>query len=125
FAPARNFVGMAFGIRSRKLATDIAGAGDKAGADRGGFGREPERLDRRLGRTDMLVPDARDQQVLPYGKTDIAVAKIARDRGEGAHLVSGELSHGQDNPDPVQTWLLLRMTSDVGGAVERRTRKQR
>src|ERR1700730_10111098 len=43
-APARDLLGVAFGIRRRKLAAGIAGAGNEAGADGIGVDCETERL---------------------------------------------------------------------------------
>ena len=85
-APARDLLGVALGVGGRELAAGIAGAGDEAGADRRCLGGEPERLDRGLRQRDLLVRHAGDQQVLPDREADIAVAEIARDLGEAAHL---------------------------------------
>ena len=60
-----------------EAAAGVAGAGDEAGADRARLGREAERLDRGLGERDLVVRHAGDQQVLPDGEADIAVAEIA------------------------------------------------
>ncbi len=85
-APARNFFGVALGVGGRELAAGIAGAGDEAGADGIGVDGETERFDL-LGRCGKLFRrHAGDQQVLPDGEPQIAVAEFARDFGEAAHL---------------------------------------
>ena len=53
-APARDRLGVAFGVGGRELAADIAGAGDEPGADRVGAGGEAERVDPRLRRRDLV-----------------------------------------------------------------------
>ena len=49
--------------------------------------RKPERLDRGFGERDIGIRHAGDQQVLPDGQADIAVAEIARDLRKPAHLL--------------------------------------
>ncbi len=44
-APARDVLGMPFGVGGRELAAGIAGAGDQPGADRIRGARKAERLD--------------------------------------------------------------------------------
>ena len=62
----------------------------------------------------MLGRHARDQQVLPDGEADIAVAERMRDAGKAAHLRGGELADRQHDADPVQAGLLLRVHADMG-----------
>ena len=71
------------------------------------------------------VGDAGDQQVLPDREPEIAVAKVLRDGGKTAHLRNRHASDRKGDADPVQPGLLLRMNADMGGAVERRARRQR
>src|SRR5215471_12478135 len=53
-APARNILGVALRVGGCELATDIAGAGDKAGTDGRRFGREAEGGDRGFGERDLV-----------------------------------------------------------------------
>src|SRR5579863_6447133 len=64
-APARDLLGMTLGVGGGELAADVAGAGDQAGADRVGAGREPERLDGADRLPYYRRRDPRDEQVLP------------------------------------------------------------
>ena len=54
FAPARDILGVAFGVRRRELTSRITGACDEPGPDRIGLDREAERLDFGLGRFQFL-----------------------------------------------------------------------
>ncbi len=89
-APLRDVFGVALGVGGREAATDIAGAGDETGADRGRPGVKSERFDRGFGRRGLVVGHAGDQQILPDRQPDIAVAEILRDLGQPAHLCRGE-----------------------------------
>ena len=124
-APARDLLGMPFGIGGGKLAADIARAGDEAGANRGGADGEADRFDTRLRRRHICRAHPGDDQVLPDGEADIAVAEIAGDLREPAHLIGGHLADREDDADPIEFWLLLCMRADMRGAIERRSRRQR
>src|SRR5712672_4781407 len=106
-APIRDFLGVALGVGGREAAADIAGAGDEAGADRARLGGEAERRDGGLGERELVGRHARDQQVLPHGEPDIAVAEIGRDLGEPAHLLAGEPADRKYDADPMAAGLLL------------------
>src|SRR6202011_4720371 len=84
FAPARDLLGVPFCIGSRELATDIAGAGDEAGADRARAGRQPESLDGSDRFIEAARRNAGDQQILPDREPDVAITGVARDHGEPA-----------------------------------------
>ena len=64
--------------------------------------REPERRDRGFGERDLVVRHAGDQQVLPDGEADIAVAEIGGDLREPAHLRDRDLADREHDADPVQ-----------------------
>ena len=74
-APERDILGMTLGIGRRELAADIAGAGNQPGTDRVGFDRQAERFDFRLRRLQFVARYARNQQVLPDRKPDIAISR--------------------------------------------------
>ena len=59
---------------------------------------------------------AGNQKVLPDRKADIAVAELARDIGEPAHLRNAEIADRHHDADPVQPCLLLRVDADMRGA---------
>ena len=54
-APVADLGGMALGVRRRKPAAGIAGAGDQPGADLRGFDRKPDLLDRGDRKLDIVV----------------------------------------------------------------------
>ena len=113
-APARDLLGVALGVGGGEPAAGVAGAGDEAGADRARLGGEAERLDGGLGDARACrVGHAGDQQVLPDGEADIAVAHLLRDGGEPAHLRRRELADRQHHADPVQAILLLLVDADM------------
>ena len=116
---------MPLGIGGGKLAADIARAGDEAGANRGGADGQADRFDTRLGRCHICRAHPGDDQVLPDGEADIAVAEIAGDLREPAHLIGGHLADREDDADPIAFWLLLCMRADMRSAIERRSRRQR
>src|SRR5439155_16705809 len=89
------------------------------------FGRETGRLDGGLCRLDALFGNARDQEVLPDGETDIAITEIARQRGEPPHLIRGELADRQHDANPAKPVLLLPMSANVRRAIEWRARGDR
>jgi hypothetical protein len=62
--------------------------------------REPERRDGGFGERDLVVWDAGDQQILPDGETDIAVAEVLPDFREPPHLLDGDLA--DRNTTPIQ-----------------------
>ena len=74
---------MPLGVGGGELAADIAGACDEPGADRIGAGRKSERVDPGLRRRDLVRRHARDDEVLPDGEADVAVAELARHRCRG------------------------------------------
>ncbi len=113
------------GMGGGELAAAVAGAGDEACADGIGLGRQPERAERRERSLDPLRRHAGDKQVLPDRKTDLAVAEVARQCGEPAHLVRRHLADGQHHADEMQPRLLLRMHADMGAAVVGGTRGDR
>ncbi len=80
-APAGNVLGVPLGVGSGVLAAGIAGACDESGADRVGFDREAERFDplRRCG--EICGSDTGDEEILPDGKPQIAVAEFGCDGG--------------------------------------------
>ncbi len=82
----------------------------------------PSDVDGGLGERDLVVRHAGDQQVLPDGQADIAVAEIRRDLREAAHLRHGDLADRKHHADPVQARLLLLAHADMRGAVEGRAR---
>jgi len=96
------------GVGGRKLAADIAGAGDKPGADRGRFGGETDGLDGALRQRNLVVGDAGDQQVLPDREPDIAVAEILCDFRQTTHLRRREPRHRQHHADPIESGLQSR-----------------
>src|SRR6266545_3993145 len=65
-APVADLGGMKLGVRCRKPASGIAGAGDQPGTNLRGFDRQPDLPDRGDRKFDVLVAYARDQQVLPH-----------------------------------------------------------
>ncbi len=77
------------------------------------FDGQADRLQARLDLVGALGGDAGDQQVLPDGEADIAVAQLVRDAGQPAHLRRRHAAHGQRNADPDAARLLLRMHADV------------
>ena len=79
------------------------------------------RFDRRDRGVDTVVGDAGDQEVLPHGQANVAIAKIARDAGQTAHLFDSDLADRKHDADPVQAWLFLRLEADMRHAVEGRT----
>ena len=83
------------------------------------FGREPERRDARLDLRDARVRHAGEEEILPDGQPDVAVAAFARDRRDLAHLVGRELADRQHDADPVQPRLLLRVHAQMREAVGR------
>jgi hypothetical protein len=66
---------------------------------------------------DLGVRHAGDQQVLPDGKADVAIAALAREGGDDPHLRHGELADGERHADPVKAWLELAMHADMGEPV--------
>ena len=68
---------------------------------------------------------AGDQQILPDGEADIAVAQVARDSGEALHLRDRQAADRHHDADPVEAFLLLRVNAEMRGARERRARRQR
>src|SRR5262245_9336041 len=125
FAPARDLLGMPLGVGGGELATDIAGAGNESGANRVRAGGQTERFDSRLRRLHVFRVHARNDEVLPDGEADVAVAKVARDLREPPHLIGGHLADREDDADPIALELLLRMHAEMGGAIERRARRER
>src|SRR6266404_4093595 len=124
FAPIADRGGVAFGIGGRKFAPGVSRAGDQAGAYMRGRYRQPKRFDGLEGEFDILILYARYQEVLPDRQAKLAVAEIVRDFGEAAHLLTGEFTHVERDADPVQTYLLLPMHTDMRHAVEGRTRRK-
>ncbi len=120
-----DLLGVALGVGSGKFAAGIAGAGNEPGADGIGFDGKPQRLDLLLRRFQLLGRHAGNQQVLPDREPDIAVAAVARDVGEAAHLRDGQAADRHRDADPVQPVLLLRMNAEMRGAAEGRARGQR
>src|SRR6516165_4692106 len=125
FAPARDLLGMPLGVGGGELATDIAGAGDEPRANRVRAGGQAERFDPRLRRLHIFRMYARDDQVLPDGEPNIAVAEVTRDLREPTHLFRGHLADWQDDADPIAVGLLLCTRADMSGAIERRARRER
>src|SRR5205814_2339582 len=82
--PTGDLLSMALGVGQGQTAARIAGAGNETSADRGGRGREVDRLNGGLGGFDAPFRNTRDQQVLPYRETDVAVAEITGNRSEPA-----------------------------------------
>src|SRR5262245_13846989 len=105
--------GRMLGVGGRQLAAAIAGAGHKTGTDSGCFPIEAQRLDARLGCPDLRFGNAGDDEVLPDGKSDIAITQIPGDGRQFAHLGRQHLAHGEHDADVVQPRLLLRMYADV------------
>src|SRR5215213_8036057 len=112
-----------FGVGRRELAPRRAGAGDEPGADARGLGRQPERRDARLDVRDARVRHAREEEILPDGQAEVAVAALARDRRDLAHLLGRELADRQHDADPVQPRLLLRVHAQMREAVGRGARR--
>src|SRR5215469_9656496 len=125
FAPARDLLGVPLGVGGGELATDIAGAGHESCANRVRTGGEAERFDARLRRLHALRAHARDDQVLPDREPNVAVAEVACDLREPSYLFGGHLADREDDADPISVGLLLRMHADMGGAVERRSGRER
>ena len=92
----------ALGVRGGKTAADLAGAGDKTGADRCRLRRKPSASIAAFGGGDFVVGHAGNQQVLPHGQADIAVAEILRDFRQSAHLCDGDPADRKHDADPVQ-----------------------
>src|SRR6185436_20746674 len=110
------------GVGGGELAATVPGAGDEAGTDRRRLPAEAGRLDPGLGRVERSIGDAGEEEVLPHGEPDVAVAEFLRDRGERAHLLDGQLADRQDDADPVDPRLLLPVDANVALTVNRRTR---
>src|SRR5206468_11520156 len=104
------------------LAAAIAGAGDEAGAHHARFPIETGPLDPALSVVDFVVGNSGDEQVLPDGEPDVAVADIPGDRGEIAHLTGHHLADWQNDTDPVQPRLFLRVHADMSEPVVRMAR---
>ena len=111
---------VAFRVRHRELAAAIAGAGDEPGAHRRGLPGEAAGLDAAFAGLEPVVGHAGDEEVLPDGEPDIAVAEILGDARELPHLLGGELAGRQHDSDPVQAGLFLRVDADMGLAVTAR-----
>ncbi len=94
-------------------------------ANRVRAGGQAECLDSRLRRLHVFRIHARDDQVLPDGEPNIAVAEVARDLREPSHLFGCHLADWKDDADPIAVGLLLRMHADMSGAIERRARRER
>src|SRR5262249_5356863 len=124
-APARDLFGMALGVGGREATAYIARAGDETGADRARAGREPKRFDAADRVLDPVGWYAGDEQVLPDGEADVAVAERARDAGEPTHLVRAESADRQHDADPVEPLLRLWVHADMGRAIEGRARRDR
>ena len=125
-APARDLLGVALGVGGGELAAGIAGAGDEAGADGVGLDGEAERFDPRLRRLELCGRHAGDQQVLPDREPDIAVAQVARDVGEPAHLRDRHAADRQRRRrSSCSPSCFCAMDADMRGAVEGRPRRQR
>src|SRR5258705_4564716 len=125
FAPAGDLLGMSFGIGRREFAPGISGARDEPGANGVHVGRETETFDLCLRRHDLLRRHSGDDQVLPNGEADVAVAEVPGYFGEPAHLSGGPLADRKPNPPPIAVGLLLRMHADMRDAIEWRTRLER
>src|SRR2546429_5008852 len=76
-APACDLLGMPLGIGGGEFAADIARAGNEAGTNRGGADGQAERFDTRLRCRHIARAHPGDDQVLPNGEADVAVAEIA------------------------------------------------
>ena len=85
---------------------------------------EAERGDARLGLRDARVGDAGEEEVLPDGEADVAVAAFARRVAARPRIWSVvSLPTGSTTPIQLQARLLLRMDAEMGEAVRRRARR--
>src|SRR5262245_56638627 len=71
-----NAFGRILGVGGRQLAAGVTGAGHKTCTDGGRFPIETQPLDARLGCPDLRFGNAGDDEVLPNGKADIAIAQV-------------------------------------------------
>src|ERR1700733_5763851 len=85
-APPCDVLRVALGVGSGTLAAGIAGASDQAGADGVGGNRKAKRLDARRGSGKIFAGDAGEQKILPNREANVAVAQLARNLREPAHL---------------------------------------
>src|SRR4029079_18496413 len=124
FAAPRNFLGVAFGVGGGELASRVAGAGNQTGADRVGRNRQPQSLDPFPGSIEIRRCDARDEQVLPDCEAEVAITELAGDSGQAPHLRDRHPPDRDNDPDPAELVLFLRMNANVRQALERRPRQQ-
>jgi len=101
FAPARDFLGMAFGVGGREFAAGVAGTGDEAGTNGVRLDGQTESFDLLPGGRETFGRNAGDQQVLPNGEPEIAIAEVPRDGGQTAHLRDRHASYRKGDADPV------------------------
>src|SRR5208283_5627454 len=82
----------------RHRSSNIGSRADGAAPDRIGARRKSERFDCGDRGVDAVVGAAGDQGVLPNGQSNVAIAKVARDLRETAHLLDGDLPIGNTTP---------------------------
>src|SRR5579883_3654406 len=75
-APVADRGRVTLGVGGRELAALVAGAGDQAGADLRGLHGKPELFDCGRRECDVLIADARDEQILPDRQADFAIAEV-------------------------------------------------
>src|SRR5579883_1813798 len=102
-APACDLLGMTLGIGGCEFAAGVPRAGNETGADGIGGYRKTKRFDPLLRCFEFFGWHSRDEQILPDGEAKVAIAELACDIGEAAHLNEGESTDRNDNADPVQS----------------------
>ncbi len=116
-------LGRALGVGGGELAAGVAGAGDEPGAAASPWSGEAQGRDggdahRRFG-----IGHAGDQQVLPDGEADIAIAESrGRLRARPRICAAVILPLASTTPTQLRPGWLLRMHADMGQPVDGRAR---
>ena len=71
-----------------------------------------------LAASRLVAGDVGNDEILPDGEANFAVAVAVGNLGKSEHLCHGQAAHGDGDADVVQARLRLRVNADVAGAVD-------
>ena len=121
--------GVALGVGGGVLAAFVSRAGDDAAGGSVRLGEEAEALHGPHERGGVGVGHVRDDEALPHGEAQRALAVVVGEVGDPAHLLRVHAADGHTDPDVVQAGLGLLVDAEVAvlddrvarlGAVARR-----
>ena len=100
----------------------LAGAGDRVAAQRVDVEREADRLELGRGLVDLVVRDARDDEVLLARQPDVAAVALG-EVGDRDHLVARDQAEVHRDADVGEPLLLLRVDAEVVRRLDRDRRQ--